>query len=339
MNLQRLPLFAAAAALSFSHVDAQTTVNTEPVGFVTTTIAASPNGTGYATTPISPVMLQLSGVSGITAGNISAVSSNTVTLNSAGWTANELVSSSAYLMFKTGSLEGLVVRVTSNTADTATVDTLAADLTQLGAAAGNSVQLIQGDTLLSMFGTPADGVVGGTATQFSQNLTDRVNVRDAAGAVRSFYYNTDFNQWRRAGTSADQGSTPISPLAGAFYLRIGTSSLPMVTTGNVPVTAVKYLVPQSGQTYFARFFPTAGTLNSFGFQNLPGWTVNDRVSTIDAVGTVRSFFWNGTQWRRAGTSADQSGTPIPIGGAVLVNRAGSGPAQLLSVANPYASNL
>jgi hypothetical protein len=339
MKLHRLPLLAVVASAGLASLNAQTTVATDPVGFVTTTIAASPNGTGYATTPISPVMLQLSGVSGLTTGNVSAVSSNAITVSSAGWTANELVSSSAYLLFKTGSLQGLVVRVTSNTADTATVDTLAADLTQLGAAVGNSVQLVQGDTLLSMFGTPADGVRGGTAAQFSANQTDRVNVRDSGGTVRSYYYNTDANQWRRAGTSADQGSVPISPLAGAFYLRIATSSFNMVTTGNVPTTAVQYLVPRSGQTFFARFFPTAGTINSFGFQNLPGWSSNDRVSTIDSGGNVRSFFWNGTQWRRAGTSADQSGTVVPIGGAVLVNRTGSGAAQLLSVANPYASNL
>jgi hypothetical protein len=284
-------------------------------------------------------MLQISGVTGQSTGNISAVSSNTITINSAGWTAGELASSSAYILFKSGALEGLIVRVTANTATTATIDTLGADLTQLGAAIGNSIQLVQGDTLLSMFGTPADGIIGGTAAQFSQNRTDRVNVRDSLGTVRSYYYNTEFNQWRRAGTSADQGSVPISPLAGAFYLRIATTPLAYVTTGNVPTTAVKYLVPQSGQTFFARYYPTAGTINSFGFQNLPGWTANDRVSTIDSLGNVRSFFWNGTQWRRAGTSADQSGIAVPVGGAVLVNRTASGSAQLLTVANPYASNL
>ena len=336
MNLSRSSLAVfAATAFAISGLQAQTTATTDPVGFVTTTIAASPNGTAFATTPISPVLLQASGIDGLTAGALSSVTSNTVSVDSAGWTPGQLTASSVYVLFKSGDLEGLIVRVTDNTATTATLDTFSADLTSLGAKSGDAFQLVQGDTLSSMFGTPEDGVIGGTSAQYSAGQTDRVNVRDSAGVVRTFYFNTDANQWRRVGTSADQGSVPISPLAGAFYLRIGQTPLSTVTTGNVPTTAVKYLVPTSGLTYFARFFPTGGTINDFGFQNLPGWSSADRVNTTDASGVVRSYFWNGTQWRRAGTSADQSSTPIPIGGAVSVSRSGSGPAQLLSVARPY----
>jgi hypothetical protein len=337
MKLQRLLLLTTILAVSSQFVQAQgSTATTDPVGFVTTTIAASPNGTSFTTTPISPVLLQASGITGSTIGAISSLSSNSVTLPSAGWTDNQLASSSAYVLFKTGASEGLIVRITSNTADTAVVDTLGANLTQLGVVSGNQVQLVQGDTLLSMFGTPADGVVGGTAAQFSANQTDRVNVRDATGIVRTFYFNTDVSEWRRSGTGANQGSVPISPLSGAFYLRIGQTPITQVTTGNVPTTGVKYLVPTSGLTYFARFFPASGTINDFGFQNLPGWSLTDRVNTTDASGVVRSYFWNGTEWRRSGTSANQSSTPVPIGGAVSVSRSGSvGPAQLLSVNIPY----
>jgi hypothetical protein len=330
-------LAGLTSIVALSGAKAQT-ATTDPVGFVTTTIAASPNGSSWTTTPISPVLLQASGVNGTAVGSISAVTADSISLASPGWVAGELASSSAYVLFKSGALEGLILRVTANTTTTATLDVSGASLVTLGAQSGNNVQLVQGDTLLSMFGTTADGVVGGDATAYTAGQTDRVNIKDSLGVVRTYYYNTQFNQWRRPGTSADQGSVPISPLSGAFYFRIGQTALTMTTTGGVPVTSVKYLVPTSGLTFFGRFFPTAGTINSFGFQNLPGWVVGstgDRVNTTDSAGVVRSYFWNGSQWRRTGTSADQSATSVPIGGAVSVNRVGSGPAQLLTVALPY----
>jgi hypothetical protein len=119
-----------------------------------------------------------------------------------------------------------------------------------------------------------------------------------------------------------------------------------LTTGSVPTQNIKLLVPTSGTAFFARVFPTDGTLNGFGFQNLSGWTNTsqegittanvDRVVTVDASGNVRSFFYNGTQWRRAGSSADQSSTQIPIGGSVYTVRSGSGAAQALAVQVPYS---
>jgi hypothetical protein len=118
-----------------------------------------------------------------------------------------------------------------------------------------------------------------------------------------------------------------------------------VTTGNVPVSALKVLVPTSGTTYFARFFPTDGTINSFGFQNLAGWkgtntpgvTISsaDKVVTTDVSGVIRQYYWTGTQWRRSGSPSDQSSVPVPIGGSVGVIRTGTGPAQLLNIAVPY----
>jgi hypothetical protein len=331
----KLAITSLAIAALANSATANTTATTDPVGFVTTNITASSNGIAYAVSPISPVLLAFSDTSGILSGSITAVGSNTISVDTAGWTSNELSANSVYVLFKSGSLEGLILRVTSNTESTATLDTLSADLVTLGGAVGDTFQLVQGDTLLSMFGTNSDGVTGGNATQFSASQTDRVAIRDTSGVVRSYYFNTDFNQWRRAGTSADQGSVPISPLSGVFYSRIGQTPLSHVTTGSVPVSSVKYLVPTSGVTFFSRFFPVNGTINDYGFQNLPGWTQADRVNTTDSNGVVRSYSWNGTEWRRAGTSANQNSTVVPIGGAVSVSRSGSGPAQLLSVAVPY----
>jgi hypothetical protein len=326
----------AAALLAAAPLASAQNATTAPVGFVTTNITASSNGVAYAFTPVSPVLLALSSVNGSVSGIVSSVGSNNITVSSAGWSDNQLSSNFAYILFQSGALQGLMLRVTANTATELILDTLQADLVTLGAASGDSFQLVQGDTILSMFGTTSDGVVGGNQTQFNAGQTDRLQVRDTGGVVRTYYYNTDFNQWRRFGSSADQGTTPIAPTSGMLYSRISQTPLSVLTTGNVPVTAVKYLVPPSGTAYFARYFPTSGTINDFGFQNLPGWTSSDRVSTTDSGGVVRNYTWNGSQWRRFGSSADQGATAVPVGGAVSVTRFGTaGPAQLLSVSIPY----
>jgi hypothetical protein len=177
-----------------------------------------------------------------------------------------------------------------------------------------------------------------------------VTTRDASGATRTYWYNTGVtpNRWSRVGSATDQGSTPVSPLSAVFYSRIGATAINQLSTGNVPVTSVKYLVPQNGITYLSRFFPTDGTINSYGFQSLPGWkgtntpgvtiSTADKVVTTDTTGTVRQYYWTGTQWRRAGSNTDQSTTPVPTGGGVYVSRSGTvgSPAQLLNISLPYS---
>jgi uncharacterized protein (TIGR02597 family) len=346
MKLSRL-LPISLIALSSASVAVAQTATTDPVGFVTTTIRGSTSPGIFAVTPISPALLALSDVDGLTAGSVTDRSANSITIADAGWTAGQLASSQAYVLFQSGSLEGLILQVTSNTSSAVTLNTLGADLTSLGAQVGDTVKLIQGDTILSMFGTPDDGVVGGSQSQFTAGQTDRIVTRDAAGVTRTFYFNTDSQQWRRVGSTVNQGNTPISPLAGVFYYRIGATPISQVTTGSVPVTAVKFLVPQSGLTYLSRFYPTEGTISNYGFQNLSGWRASnqpgvtiataDKVVTTDASGVIRQFYWNGTQWLRAGSGVNQGNTPVTIGGAVYVSRSGDpgAPAQLLSVPLPY----
>ncbi len=349
MKFLHIPLFAVAVSSVAPLAHSQTSVSTDPVGFVTTTIKASASPGVPVNTQLSPVLLALSDVTGLTSGKFASVSPSGITVTSAGWVATQLVNRQTYVLFKSGALNGLILRVTSNTDTSATLDTLGGSLVDLGAVAGDSFQLVQGDSLNSMFDNNGDGVpegvVGGTQAQFLTGLTDRIITQDSTGVVRTYYFNTQFNQWRRFGSSSNQGSLPISPASGMIYSRIGSTEISQVTTGNVPLTAVTYLVPASGQTFLSRYFPSNGTLSSFGFQNLPGWkglntpgvTVSsaDKVITTDSSGIIRQFYWTGTQWRRFGSSADQSNIPVPIGGTVAVIRTGIGVPQILSVTAPY----
>jgi hypothetical protein len=120
----------------------------------------------------------------------------------------------------------------------------------------------------------------------------------------------------------------------------------MLTTGSVPTQNIKLLVPTSGAAFFGRVFPTNGTINDFGFQNIPGWTntsqsgvtstTADKLVTVDNSGNVRNYYFNGTNWLRVGSGSSQSNTAVPIGGAVYTIRSGSGAAQVLNVNLPYS---
>jgi hypothetical protein len=214
-------VFAVCLYLVASPCLAAQGIVSEPVGYVSTTIAPSKNGKAYATTLVSPTLLHSSSVNGASSGTLSAVAPNAVWVAAAGWTPNQLSSSKAYLLVKSGKLGGLVLRITSNTADRANLDTQGINLLNAGLKQGDSFEFIEGDTLLSMFGTTKEGVIGGSARDFSRNLTDRVSLRDASGVVRTYYFNTTFRQWRRPNSNANQGGVPISPYAGAAYSRIG----------------------------------------------------------------------------------------------------------------------
>ena len=325
----------AALAVAFTSQLSAQPVSTPVVGFVTTTIAA---GTVSGPTPtfVSPVFNVAPETSGASSGALSTVTSNTISVSSAGWTSGNLASAQSYIMLTSGSQTGLVLRIISNTGDTATLETSGLNLQSVGVASGDNFKLLVGETLLSMFGTPADGVLGGTASNFTARLTDTVNMVDNLGVLRTYYFNTDFNQWRRSGSSNDQGSTPISPTSGALYFRKSLTNLSLLQSGTVPTNEVRYIVPAGGTVFLGRFFPAEGTISSLGIQNLPGWTVtNDKLITLDTLGVLRTYFWNGSSWRRSGSSSDQGAVQIPAGGAVYTFRPGTGSAQILSVAVPY----
>jgi uncharacterized protein (TIGR02597 family) len=360
MKLHRLPFFAVAASFALAYANAQTTVATDPVGFVTTTIAASANGTTPSITPYSPVLFQPSAASGLTTGLISGVTSNTLTVASAGWSTNStnnLAANLVYALIKSGSAEGLLLRVTGNTADTMTLDTLGNNLTAIPVAVSNSFQLIQGETIGTMFGTNTNefGVVGGTSTMFNSNRTDRIAMTDANGTPRTYFFNTATNRWVYVGGgNTDRANTPISPYSSVFYSRISTNSIQQVTTGSVPVNNLKLLVRPTGTTYLGTVFPVGTTLGGLGVQTLPGWkTANpssstqvnaaDKVQTRSGSSIFTYYYTTGlatNQWRRVGSTANQNSTALPIGGGFSVIRTGSNaPAQILAISNTYRTNL
>lgn len=343
LSVTFLALLVASPRVSHS----QTTVNSDPVGFVTTTVRAGLSN-GFSSTMISPVLTAPpADLSGSLSGTLTSVASNTLIVSPAGWTNNELSARFSHIMLTDGPQSGLILRITANTSNTITVNTFGLNLSGNGVATGQKYQLLGGDTLISFFGVGtttglgtngATAVLGGTEAQFNNRETDQVLAVDSTGVLRSFYYNTAAGQWRRIGTSANQNNTPISPIAGVLYQRRATIPLSLLQTGTVPAIGIKHILPGNGTVFMGRFFPTDGTISSFGLQNLPGWAANDdRLVAVDSLGIQRAYTWNSTfsQWRRVGSSANQGNVPVPAGSAVYTQRTGKAP-LIVPVSLPYS---
>lgn len=339
------------AIFSVSMVANAQQVPTDPVGFVNSTIAGSTSAGVAKITPFSPVMLEVPSVTGVSAGTIANVTSNTISVSAAGWTADSLPAGQTYLQITSGTQEGLILRIISNSGDSATVDTLGLNIAAAGVSAGNNFKLIVGETLLSMFGTgsgtPTENVVlGGSSSQLASRSIDFVVALDTTRVLRTYYFDTAANQWRRPGSSSDQGNIPIPPFAGVVYYRLASTPITLSQTGTVPTKPVRFIVPASGSVFLGRFFPQDGTLSAYNLTDLEGWnntsqpgvttTSVDKLVTTDETGTLRTFYHNGTAWVRTGSGTSRNSTPVPATGAGYTIRLGSGEPKILTVPLPYA---
>lgn len=351
-------LALAFASLSASNLSAQTTVSTTPVGAVTLTVAASSNGTTYTVSQVAvPLVgdpLVSNGVSAVTPSGllkatVSSATTNQVTTTSAGWTVGQLAQASfpLFVKFTSGSQSGLTLLITANTDTTLTLDNRGIDLSGL---TGSSYTIIAGDTLVGLFGTGtvagSNDVRGGTATNFAANQTDRVTI-NTSGTVINYYFNTQFNQWRRSGSSASQDNVVISPQAGVVYSRIATTPLSVVTLGTVPTGSTKIPLTSQGLEIIGRQFPSDTTLASLNIQNVSNWrkanTGGVTVATSDRVlvnvsGALLSFYFNNTTglWQRSGSGADQGGVVISAADALRIQRSGSVGTDFLTISPNYS---
>jgi uncharacterized protein (TIGR02597 family) len=333
-----LTLLFGAAVVFVGSTFAQNATTT-PVGAMTVILDPSSNGATYKVTPFSTPLLVASTVTGNSSGKISAVTSNSVTDTTGAWVAAGLTAEPHYLRITSGSALGRIFFISANTDTSITVAPLGVDLSTLGiqvGASGDSYQIVKGFTLLGLIGTPSSpvgGVVGGTSSQFGLGQTDKVLINDSTGVARFYYFDTTANQWRRIGSATNQGSLPISPMAGLVYYRISTSALAMDFTGAVPDTQITRQIPTTGTTLLSSYFPTATTLAGLGLDSLSGWrklgdvgvdlNSADRVLIKDPTGVIRSYYHDGTNWKRVGSASNQNSVPVPEGAAIQVTRFGT----------------
>ena len=339
-----LRLFTAACALGITclFAGAQSITYTAPSGYVTIDIAPGSGATRALTVLSIPLLAPAPDIDGATNERITGVTAITLSASSAGWTADELSTSGVpkAIRITSGSAEGrtfLISTSAANAADTVTLDSVdlsGADLTTLGIVAdpstGDTFQIIDCETLPSMFGTPAEGfVVGNDDPDLADNALLFVN-----GSWSTYYYHVTNDRWtRRAFLDPDASAQPIKPETGVIFNRLGTQAFSLTVFGDVTTSRRSDAVNNSGLSFLGSNWPVAGSLLDSGIKDIPGWVANSDVTLADTVlmfvnGSWSTYWWNGTNWRRRAFLS-------PISDDVMIEGGGG---FILSKLNPTAQD-
>jgi len=346
MKLHRLPLLAIAASLALGNTHAQTTVATDPVGFTTISVTPGASGARKQTLMSIPLLEVDPSVGGLTAGTITSVLSNRITVTNAGWTPGNLSKPAEpfVVQITSGSASGRLFLIASSSAtngssggaalaNSATnlfissldMTPITNNLANAGVEAGNTFKIYACNTL-SWFGTPAStGIRGGTNLSSADNVIVTVN-----GSASTYFFNTSRTNWvRLVGTnSVGSENVALHPSYGVTYSRLGTNALSFISTGEVPTIANRVAIKNSGTTILSSYYPTTNNLRGLGIQSLPGWVIGTNQTSTDNVVVVTSgnavtYFYNGTNWRRQNIPSSMDNIAIPIGSSVQVIKKGS----------------
>lgn len=354
-NLFRFFAFSAVVLTAVSQVVlAQTTVNTIPQGFMDISIASgsvtSPIISSFSLPLLNPASTNTAGFTGQSAGVITGVSSNAISNTNAAWTAGSLSTATVpyFLQITSGAAAGYLFQISPTTSNTATVATLvnnSVDLTTLGITPGtDTYQLVQGDTLSTLFGT-------GTTNGASNTVLGAANAGGAdvveistGGGYMDYYYNTTVGQWRQGSFPINRNNIVIPPNAGINYTRKAPTTLALTILGTVPSTPYKTFVQTSGACLIADNYPVDRTLSSFGFETMPGWvTGTAQINSVDTVSVLTgggwyTYYYNSSlgQWRQGALPFNRSTTVIPAGAAIQIKKSGSGATVVFSETLPYA---
>jgi len=345
-TMKKLNLSLAILALVAISVNAQTSVNSEAVGYVNVKIAAG-TGTAKKVSYVSlPLLDKGFSITGKTQGTITGVTATTITDSTAGWTAGALSApATPYLIgIKSGTAAGRLLHIASNattggavgataSANTATSVTISSldtgsgitDLAAIGLAVGDLYEIYACDTLSSVLGSPATtGVVSGATAATADSVVLVVN-----GSAVTYIHNG--TRWSKVALGTpDASNVPILPNYGFAYSRLGNTDINLTAIGNVPTIARKLQIKNSGVSLLAQYFPIDSTLQSIALQNTPGWTGNasaasaDKVVLVSSTGVAATYFYNGTGWKKValGTPAADT-TAIPAGSMIFINKLGT----------------
>jgi hypothetical protein len=318
----------------------------QPTATVAVGCMTSPLTTGE-TTSVGVPLLDLP----VVTATVTAVTPNTVSVSDVEWTPNEFIAGGAphFAAIRTGPQAGRTLLVVGNTADTLTLDVGDTGLDAAGFAVSantDSVELFQGDTLGSLFGSTADaggflssGLMGGA----TRNSADNVRIFNGSDFV-TYFFDTDAGNWVVAGGgSASQNSLILYPDDGMLVVRRGPAG-DLTFLGRVPSTRLLTKFPGGTTNVVAVRFPNTTTLGGLNFGAPGTWIAGSNASSADTVG-----LWNGTKWevyfknlsnlwiKANGNGSDQSGVVIAAGTAIRIVKRGTatGPEAFFGQALPF----
>ena len=333
-NMKKLNLSLAILALAAMSVNAQTTVNSDIVGYQTVSVPVGLSTAGFpllnpdvlkvATTTLTGAALALGGQT-----NVGALLSSVEPY---------------YIEVYSGALKG---------------DRFDVDVAATIAAANGNVVLNSGSLnntfLFSSVGTSLDGatvalrkhvtieqIQGMASSALVGNNTagsaDQIQFYDNATAGYAAYFlRADLITWRKVGTTATANKTPIPSGVGVFISK-KTGVATLTAVGNVRLN--DFSVPyKTGLQLAAPGVPIDVTPASQGGTVANGWTGNNTAGSADqiqvynpAISGYDSYFLraDGTTWRKIGTTTTVTTTAVATSGqAFFVSRKTSDSSNIL----------
>lgn len=328
LGIQHLAVALLALSPLGSSLFAQTTATTTPVGFITVTVPAAAN----ATTPSSKaISIPLYNAAAFASAITSVDSSNSFTLTGANWTANQFTTTPHFVRVKTGAQVGRFFLISSHTTNRLTVDTHGENLTTL-LSVNDSCEIIPANTLGSIFGTTTPIVQTGATA----DVADRVFLWNGADWDTFFHNGTE---WKKTTSPDNQNGVVIYPDEGLLVSRRAPTHLDLTLLGAVPTTTEKTELAGGTGTFAANRFPVDIQLSNLGIHQTAGWKSGATANVADNVMIWNEtrwepYYYNGTNWKKAGNLKPQDTAVISAGTAIFVKRAEPS-ATILSQNTPY----
>jgi len=254
----------------------------------------------------------------IYAGPVTSLTATSVTFAGSPFTSGSLsqASSPYFAMVMTGLQAGRAMRITSNTANTLTLDTTENSVTTVALnqaptftiAPSDIVQVFPADTLGNFFGDSVAtlAVVTGGTSSTTADLIQIYNKNTAS--FTNYFFNTTVNQWNRVGGGTASANSVILYPEGAVGItrRTGRPAAILDVPGDVPSTPPLTKVTGGNTNVVTSLrYPVDLTLGSLipTALNLSGFTPGGSLIAGDVLSIYNSatnkwdtYYLNGTTW-------------------------------------------
>jgi hypothetical protein len=336
--------FCALATFAlFQSVSSAQTAVTDPVGFITLNVQGTGGSGSNALSFLGLGFTQVISYQAM----FSSASGTTLTDSSTTWVDNQFngANGTFYVELISGSGAGRTSNIVS-TSGTGKSITTAVNLSSF-VASGTGYKIRKNWTVATVFGPNNEaGLQGGTSSTADQILV----YNPANGQYTTYYYKTSGVGgigWRTtASTSANASNSPFNPTDGILIKRQQSSTVGFALAGAVKLGQTSIPVA-TGLNILSNVYPSGTfTLGTCGlFESGIGGgtsTTADQVQIYNSAnGQYSTYYYKtsgvgGTGWRSTlSTSADASGTPIPFGLSIIIQRLGGRPAFQWVAPQPF----
>jgi len=337
--MKKLSLLALSIFSALSSAGAQTTVSTDPVGFVSSNVAAgtlaNPKLSFVSPTLQNPIVWQ---------SVITGASANTLTVAGTPWTAGQFngASGSYYVEVFSPTDPGAIGKITATAANSISTEE---DLSQY-AMVGDSIRIRKYVTLADFFGVNnSAGLLAGEESP----LADEVLIYNGATFKSSFYYVGDPDNvagWYDSSTFLPSGNFVIAPHQGVIIKR-KTTGTPKLTFAGAVKTGNTLLPVYNGVNVIGTVSAMGLTLNSSGLYTGAPNTFKageeapdgDEVTIFTVSGQTNYYYYvgdpdNAAGWRNSATFAVAGNIIIEPGSAFIIKRKGAGTSFYWTLPSP-----